>query len=198
MSFVNKISDRLTTKILFDIIFSDKYFNCEKTDFTVVKNYTFKQRRKTVVNYNGKRSIKEKIAEFMYGRNGIDSLYHFLFWVIIAVSVINLFAKWWVLTAIELVLLICAVYRVLSKNVYRRQKENQIYLECTTKVRRFLGKAKHRITVEITLLKNKWRDRKTHVYKKCPRCKNTLRLPKVKGKHRAACPCCDNRFDVKI
>ena len=32
---------------------------------------------------NNKRSIKERITEFMYGRNGIDDLYHFLFWIII-------------------------------------------------------------------------------------------------------------------
>lgn len=150
------------------------------------------------MNYNGKRPIRERIAEFMCGRNGIDSLYHFLFWTIIIISFINLFAKWWVLWVLELVLLGCAIYRVLSRNVYRRQEENRIYLECTAKVRRLYYKAKRKIKNEITLIKNKWRDRKTHSYRKCPRCKNTLRLPRVKGKHRAACPCCDNRFDVKI
>ena len=40
------------------------------------------------------------------------------------------------------------------------------------------------------LRKNKFRDRKTHVYRKCPHCKAQIRLPKVKGEHKCACPKC--------
>ena len=84
---------------------------------------------------NNKRSIKERITEFMYGRNGIDDLYHFLFWIIIILTLVNLYFKSWVVSSIEILLLACTVFRVLSKNVYRRQKENQIYLACLGKVR---------------------------------------------------------------
>ena len=150
------------------------------------------------MNFNGRRPSRERIAEFMYGRNGIDNFYHFLFWTIIALSLINLFVKWWVLSIIELFVLIYAVYRVLSKNVYRRQRENQVYLECVEKIRRVYNKVSRKVTQKISLVKNMWRDRKTHSYRRCPKCHNTLRLPKIKGKHTAACPCCDNKFDVKI
>ena len=47
------------------------------------------------------------------------------------------------------------------------------------------------------LQKNKFKDRKTHVYRKCPKCKAVLRLPKAKGKHTVVCPRCKNRFEVR-
>ena len=142
--------------------------------------------------------ILQKLREFMYGRNGIDALYHFLFWIIIILTLLNIFLKSQVVPYITILIFIYAIFRVLSRNVYRRQKENQIFLSMVSKIRRFLSKIKHKITSNLSLIKSKWRDRKTHVYKKCPKCKNTLRLPKIKGKHTAACPCCDNRFDVRI
>ena len=142
--------------------------------------------------------MRMRFGRFMYGRNGVDDFYHFLFWIIIILSLVNLCFKSWVITAITSLLLIYSIFRVLSKNVYRRQKENQIYLKCRGKLLGAYRKAKKLLTSRIALINNKWRDRKTHVYKKCPRCKNTLRLPKLKGKHTAACPCCDARFDVTI
>ena len=152
------------------------------------------------MNYNdkNKRPLRDRIAEFMYGRNGIDDLYHFLFWIIIILSLVNLYFKNWVVTAIASLLLIYSIFRVLSRNVYRRQKENQIYLKCLGKILGAFRKITKTITSKISLTKSKWRDRKTHVYKKCPHCKNTLRLPKEKGKHTAACPCCSARFEVVI
>ena len=149
-------------------------------------------------NGNGKRPLRERFSEFMYGRNGIDAFYHFLFWTIIILTLLNLYFRNEVITCIEILIFIYAIFRVLSRNVYRRQKENQIFLSVVSKIRRFFAKIKRKITSSLSLIKSKWRDRKTHAYKKCPKCKNTLRLPKVKGKHTAACPCCDNRFDVRI
>lgn len=147
---------------------------------------------------NSKRPVRERIAEFMYGRNGIDNFHRFLFWVIMILSLANLYFKSWVITAITSLLLVYSIFRVLSKNVYRRQKENQIYLKYLARLRNVYHKVKKVATSKISLLKDQWRDRKTHVYKRCPSCKNTLRLKKIKGKHTAACPCCDARFDVRI
>ncbi|MBR5515382.1 MAG: hypothetical protein IKU52_04190 [Clostridia bacterium] len=49
----------------------------------------------------------------------------------------------------------------------------------------------------LKLSKNKFRDRKTHVYRQCPCCKANLRLPKAKGIHTVKCPRCFARFEVK-
>ena len=36
------------------------------------------------------------------------------------------------------------------------------------------------------------------LYRRCPGCRVTLRLPKRKGKHTVVCPKCGRRFEVKI
>ena len=131
------------------------------------------------VNYNGnnsKRPIRERIAEFMYGRNGIDNFHHFLFWVIMILSLINIYFKSWVISAITFLLLIYSIFRVLSRNVYRRQKENQIYLKYVAKLRGIYNKSKKVVKSKISILKDRWRDRKTHVYKKCPHCNKPMKL----------------------
>ncbi len=130
---------------------------------------------------------RERIARFMAGRYGIDRLYHFLLVLCFILIVVNLFVGSIIISALEFALLIYATWRVLSRNVYKRQKENLAFLKIIEKPTAFFK-----------LIKCKWRDRKTHVYRKCPSCKNNLRLPKQKGKHTVVCPCCRNRFDVKI
>lgn len=62
------------------------------------------------------------------------------------------------------------------------------------KYKTLLGK----IRATFRLTKNRFRDRKTHVYRKCPYCRAVLRLKKIRGKHRAACPRCGKSFDVKV
>lgn len=142
-------------------------------------------------NYDRRPSFKERLAEFMMGRYGVDELYYFIIGSSILVMIVNLFISnpiaSYVMLAVEFGLLGLSTYRLLSKNIYKRQKENQIFLKLIDKPKKF-----------INLQKCKHRDRKTHVYRKCPACKNNLRLPKQKGKHTVVCPCCKNRFDVRI
>ena len=130
---------------------------------------------------------RERIARFMIGRYGIDTLYHFLMVLCFILILINLSAQSLVISLIEFALLIYATFRALSRNIYKRQRENLFFLKITEKPREFFK-----------LLKCKFRNRKTHVYKRCPSCKNNLRLPKSKGKHTVVCPCCQNRFDIRI
>ncbi len=139
------------------------------------------------MGFNRGPSFRERIARFMAGRYGIDRLYHFLIALCFILIVVNLFVRSFVISTLEFALLIYATWRVLSRNVYKRQQENLKFMKIAEKPTAFFK-----------LIKCKFRDRKTHVYKRCPACKNNLRLPKVKGKHTVACPCCQNRFDVRI
>lgn len=123
----------------------------------------------------------------MYGRNGNDGICLVLLWVYIALWIGSI-----VLTALELdianivvwmlQLLVLAywIFRILSKNVVKRRREAD----------RFFGFFQNK--------RNRFRDRKTHIYKKCPHCRAVLRLPKKKGKHTVCCPACRERFAVKI
>ena len=138
--------------------------------------------------------IKSFIYRFMQGRHGPDTLYWWLFGGALACSILsrifggfglgiaaNVFR---ILTSAGLVY---AMFRFFSKNRYKRMAENRAFCQ-------FLTKAKKKFD----LLRNIIRDRKTHVYKSCPKCKAVLRLPKSKGEHTVRCPKCGDRFDVKI
>lgn len=130
----------------------------------------------------------------MYGRYGTDTLYWWLFGGSLLCSILGrvfggfgLAIAGNVLRLLTSAGLVYAMFRFLSKNKYKRMAENRTFCQ-------FLSKAKKKLD----LLRNMIRDRKTHVYKKCPKCKAVLRLPKSKGEHTVRCPKCGDRFDVKI
>ena len=123
----------------------------------------------------------------MYGRYGTDTLNKVLLGVYLALVIIYTvisftpihsvwFSLGYIVATVTLVIVI--FWRMFSRNVTARRRENE----------RFCGFFK--------LRRNKFRDRKTHVYKKCPSCRAVLRLPKAKGKHNVICPRCKNRFSV--
>ena len=122
----------------------------------------------------------------MYGRYGSDTLNKILIIVyaviVVAYTVLSLFidSVWFSFFyfVFSITLIYIIFFRMMSRNIQKRRRENE----------KFCGFFK--------LRRNKFRDRKTHVYKKCPHCKAVLRLPKAKGKHTVICPRCKNRFSV--
>ena len=135
-----------------------------------------------------------KIVAFMYGRNGMDKLNTFLMKVyvclVIVLWILTLLTHPYVYIITSLILggfAAYIVFRCLSKNIVKRQYENRKFISLCD-----------RINTSISLYKSMYKDRKTHIYKKCPYCKAVLRLKRVKGKHRAACPRCSRSFDVKV
>ena len=138
--------------------------------------------------------FRNRLISFMYGRNGFDRFGRFLFVIYLILfvvqSIISLFVKpivSFILSSCIMLLAFYIFFRALSRNLVKRRAENYRYMKFASKVKAFFSVQKAKI-----------RDRKTHVYKKCPRCKAVLRLKKIKGSHRAACPRCGNSFDVKV
>lgn len=134
--------------------------------------------------------IKIAIIRFMQGRYGSDKLNRTLFWTYLALIVINFFTSSilnMVIATLQLFIAVVIIYRTLSKNIYKRSAENRKYMVFEEKIKNFFK-----------LQKSKFRDRNTHVYKKCPYCKAVLRLPKKSGEHRVDCPKCKKEFKVKI
>ena len=82
-------------------------------------------------------------------------------------------------------LIVIIFYRYISKNIKLRKQENDKYLEIKNKIIKLFD-----------YNKKKYKDRNTHMYKKCPKCKQKIRLPLKKGKHTVKCPNCGNKFDV--
>lgn len=133
--------------------------------------------------------IKNKLVRFFYGRYGNDTLNTVLLWTYLAFVIIATIlsmtvfkGKAWfdlVRFLVTSFLIIIIFYRMMSRNIAKRSRENE----------RFRGFFK--------LRKNRFKDRKTHVYRKCKNCRAVLRLPKAKGKHNVVCPRCKNRFKVR-
>ncbi|MDO4731689.1 MAG: hypothetical protein Q4B14_06205 [Clostridia bacterium] len=129
----------------------------------------------------------EKIARFMYGRYGVDSL---TFALIIFYFVLSLILRMTIrgpIYFISYIPLVYAFYRVLSKNISARQKENQFFLKYWNKIRYGFKAAN----------KN-FKDHQEHKYFKCPNCSQKLRAPRGRGKIRVTCQRCGRTFDKKV
>lgn len=130
--------------------------------------------------------LREKLARFMWGRNGVDLLTLALIWSAVVLSVVNIFIRSFTINVIETAVFLYCIFRILSRNTYKRRSENMKFLALCGRLKGFFK-----------LQKNKYRDRKTHIYRMCPECKANLRLPRAKGTHIVKCPRCSNRFEVK-
>ncbi len=132
-----------------------------------------------------------KIQRFMIGRYGADQLWRalmiFYLLAIVITNIVYRFSKiaYYSLSVLSLAIIIFAVFRVFSKNIEARRKENQEWLKITGGIRQKFIFAKER---------NK--QKKTHKFVKCKKCKKVLRLPKNKGKLNVSCPHCKNQFVV--
>ena len=114
----------------------------------------------------------------MMGRYGHDRLNVALLVVGLILTVISMFVgnKLLVLvtTLLSYVFLILALFRSFSRNTYKRYNEN----------RRFL------------LMIDRIKDRSNRYYS-CPKCRQTVRVPRGKGKIAITCPKCREKFIKK-
>ncbi len=121
----------------------------------------------------------------MYGRYGIDELSKFIFYVFLILFIISFFIKNLFLDITWILLLTIVIFRFFSKNINNRNKENKLYL-----------KLKNKIEKPLKNIKRNFKERKENVYKKCHKCKTTLRLPLPyeRGIKHAKCPECHNKI----
>lgn len=151
--------------------------------------------------------FRNRLIQFMQGRNGIDAyarfvnrtslifllialLFTFLSSIFLKSSVIGAAVVfrilYFVFYGIGMLLLFYWCFRVFSKNVAKRQAENTRFLYRMQRIRR-----------KVDLLKQRWKDRKLFRYFKCPQCGQKLRAPRHKGKIRVTCSKCKNVFQTK-
>ena len=128
--------------------------------------------------------MKQKIANFMYGRYGNDQLNRALSVLILLLLIVSFFfgfsetgstARSFLLV-IVLALLIYTYFRMLSKNLSARRAENAKFLAKTARLRDWWQ-----------LRRDMWNQRKEYKFFKCPSCKAVMRVPKGKGKIRIIC-----------
>lgn len=124
------------------------------------------------------RRITENLStafrHFMTGRYGGDKLNMALLGLGALCCVFSLFLLPPVsllLTLISYVFMFWALFRSLSRNTYKRYRENRKYL----------------------MLIQRLKDRE-HRYFDCPRCHQPVRVPRGKGKISISCPKCKEKF----
>ncbi len=131
--------------------------------------------------------MRERFNRFMQGRYGVDHFSHFLVLFALVLMLLQLvlradIAKL-VLNGLAVLAIAYAYFRIFSRNHYARYKENEKYLELRNHVKYFFSKEK-----------NHMQQRKTHHIYKCPSCKQSIRVPKGKGRIAITCPKCQTEF----
>lgn len=131
--------------------------------------------------------FKQKLMQFMYGRYGSDQLNNVLLIVYVTLTVLHIFTRWHILSALLLADAVWIFFRCFSRNIPARRRENEVFLRIWRKFTGFF-----------TLTRDRLRDLPTHVYHKCPHCRATLRLPRRRGAHTVRCPRCGDTFSMKV
>lgn len=122
--------------------------------------------------------LSAALRQFMAGRYGTDRLNMV---ILCAGLVASLLSVWIKVSPLNLIfwamsygLMIWAICRSLSRNTYKRYQENRKFL----------------------LLVDQIKDRSNRYYT-CPKCRQTVRVPRGKGKISITCPKCREKFIKK-
>ena len=121
----------------------------------------------------------------MSGRYGFDQLNGFLCILSLILVVLGAWLSgflYWV----GLALLLWCYYRMLSRNIQKRYAENSKYLSLQNQVTDWLARQKLRFD-----------QRKVYRYFKCPHCKQSIRVPRGRGRISITCPKCGTSFIKK-
>ena len=122
--------------------------------------------------------IKAGFAHFMMGRYGTDKLNMTIIMAGFILCLIGVFVRSAILdliiTVLSYGLMIWAIFRMFSRNTYKRYQENRKYLKFVERIK----------------------DRE-HRYFDCPRCRQPVRVPRGKGKIAITCPKCKEKFIKK-
>ena len=133
--------------------------------------------------------LRYRLAVFMQGRYGSDNLNRFLLGVWFLFIILNIIFRIPYGIVVELVFLAVIYFRMFSKNIPARYKENQVYLKLKYRVTGFFGRIGKNVKA---LLPNS----QYHIYK-CPGCKQKIRIPRGKGNIIVRCPKCGQEFRKK-
>lgn len=130
--------------------------------------------------------IRNWLRNFMIGRYGPDQLYTASLITAFAFAVLSAVFSWWCFRVLSYLFLFYALFRLLSRNIQKRRRENDRFLKYWWPVRTWFIRKIRRL-----------KSSRTYAFFKCPACKNTLRVPKGKGKIQITCPKCGERFVKK-
>ena len=122
--------------------------------------------------------MKLGLQRFMAGRYGTDKLNTSILFLGLILCVLSMFmpgkALVLVMTTLAYLCSFVVIFRAFSRNTYKRYRENRKYLDLIARIK----------------------DRE-HRYFSCPKCRQSVRVPKGKGKIAISCPKCREKFVKK-
>ena len=122
--------------------------------------------------------MKQKLGNWLRqafaGRYGVDQLSLAILVLDLILCLVGTFTRNGWLNLLAYIPMVLVLYRMLSKNTYRRYQENRRFLQLVDRIK----------------------DRKNR-YFKCPKCKQLVRVPRGKGKISITCPRCKEKFVKK-
>ena len=125
--------------------------------------------------------MREWIARFMQGRYGVDKFSNFLFVIALVCLVAELFIPVAVVRNIlnlaAVLLLVYSYFRIFSKNHYKSYAENERFMQYFSSLQGLFNKKR-----------NDRMQKRYHRIFKCPNCRQSVRVPKGKGKIAITCP----------
>ena len=128
--------------------------------------------------YRLSTNLSAAMRSFMEGRYGTDRLNMVILCAGLVASLLSMLVRQpaigLILWVLSYGLMFWAIFQCLSRNTYRRYMENRKFFQLTEQI--------------------KDRD---HRYYACPKCRQTVRVPRGKGKISITCPRCKERFVKK-
>ena len=131
------------------------------------------------------------LRRMMMGRYGNDQLGNFLFVIYLLFFVLQLIFRGSIAGLVLLMLgyfvIVLYFFRFFSINIFKRQLENQKFMQVWNSVKNFFR-----------FWKMRWQERSgTKALYRCPKCHQVIRVPKGKGKIAITCPKCRFEFIKK-
>lgn len=129
---------------------------------------------------------QRRLAEWLRGRQGPDDLAVFCVDLAVVVLLVNVFARVTWLGWAALLLVAYAMFRIQSKNLGARSRENAAFLKGLGPVRPWVQNPRAA-----------WGELRTYKHVRCASCHQRVRVPRGKGKLRVTCPRCGTKFEVR-
>ena len=129
---------------------------------------------------------QRRLMEWLKGRQGPDDLAVFSVNLAIVIVLVNVFARTGWLGWVGLALVAYAMFRIQSRNLGARARENEAFL-------RALGPARPWVQNP----RAAWAELRAYKHVRCSSCRQRVRVPRGKGRLRVTCPRCKTKFEVR-
>ncbi len=152
-------------------------------------------------------NFNQKLMQFFMGRNGVDMMAKFFLYLSIILMIVTMFSHSTIIYLLATACIFYTLFRMTSKNVTKRQYENQVFMNKTFSIRSSFSKAfykikrfftKHYFKIKTYFSPASKQERKTYKVFKCPKCKQKLRAPRGRGKIEVTCSKCKHVFIKRV